>query len=70
MEIQVLYYIQYQLPIYVRWSAIEKWCDEHNITIERTNVNRIGKFYGPNEHNLWMLQYHNNLILLKEKEYV
>jgi len=70
MEIQVLYYIQYQLPVYVRWEAIEKYCYEHNITVERTDINRIAKFYGSNEHNLWMLQYHNNLISVKENEYV
>jgi hypothetical protein len=65
MEIRVLYYIQYQLPVGVNWAYIEKYCDDRNITVERTGRNRIGKFYGSNEHNLWMVQYHNNLINVK-----
>lgn len=61
MEIQVLYYIEYEVPMHIKFSDVEKYCDEHNITIERTHNTRIAKFYSSNEHNLLMLQYYNTL---------
>ena len=65
MEIQVLYTIDYQLPISVSWEKVSKWCEDNNIKMEKTNINRIAKFYGSNEHNLLMLQYHCNLKSIK-----
>jgi hypothetical protein len=70
MEVQVLYCIEYKIPISTKLYTIKKYCEDYNLTWERTNITRVYRFYGSNEHNLEMLQYYNNLKRLTEEELI